>query len=163
MNHELLKIEKFYQSQETGLLANYNELKDNTTEFNNNLHKNRTPSFADVLPKVSSISQDENLDNNNNIEGDDLESINSPASMSLEPIPIQEQLSRISWANLFHLWAQDNNNINNKDEDVNALSPLAQYKLSLRKRLIAMFTQLSELKDYIDLNHTGFSKICKKN
>ena len=90
MNHELLKIEKFYQSQETGLLANYNQLKDDITEFNNNLHKNRTPSFADVLPKVSSISQDENLDNNNNIEGDDLESINSPASMSLEPIPIQE-------------------------------------------------------------------------
>lgn len=164
LNHELFKIEKFYQSQETGLLANYNELKDDITEFNTNLQKNRTPSFADILPNVSSVSHDVNRNNNNNndnindnIEGDDLESVNSRGSMSLESIPIQEQLSRLSWANLFHPWAQDTNN-----DTGDALSPLARYKLSLRKRLIAMFTQLSELKDYIDLNHTGFSKICKK-
>ena len=164
LNHELFKIEKFYQSQETGLLANYNELKDDITEFNTNLQKNRTPSFADILPNVSSVSHDVNRNNtnnndniNDNIDGGDLESVNSRGSMSLESIPIQEQLSRLSWANLFHPWAQDTNN-----DTGDALSPLARYKLSLRKRLIAMFTQLSELKDYIDLNHTGFSKICKK-
>ncbi|KAK5778257.1 Pho91p PWA37_000500 [Arxiozyma heterogenica] len=168
LNHELFKIEKFYNSQETGLLANYNELKDDITEFNTNLQKNRTPSFTDISPNISSISHNDNRNNNinnininDNIEAEDSESVNSRGSLSLESIPIQEQLSRISWANLFHPWAQDADfdNINNAGD---TLSPLAQYKLSLRKRLIAMFTQLSELKDYIDLNHTGFSKICKK-
>ncbi|KAG0658730.1 low-affinity phosphate transporter [Monosporozyma unispora] len=144
LDHELFKIEKFYNSQETGLLANYHELKDDIIEFTNNSKRNRTPSFADVLPTTPApIETDTN--------GNDLESINSHRSMSLESLPIQEQLSRNSWANLFH-----------PNESVDDFSPLDKYKLSLRKRLIAMFTQLSELKDYIELNHTGFSKICKK-
>lgn len=143
LDKELFKIEKFYQSQETGLLANYHELKDDITEFNT------SPNCEDNIP----------LDTTHSAEPgggmDDLESINSHGSMSLESLPIQEQLSRSSWANLFHPNGEDL-------LDQQRLSPTDKYKLSLRKRLIAMFTQLSELKDFIQLNETGFSKICKK-
>ncbi|SSD60358.1 related to Low-affinity phosphate transporter PHO91 [Saccharomycodes ludwigii] len=37
-----------------------------------------------------------------------------------------------------------------------------EHKVTLKKKIISMFTQLSELKSYIELNQTGFSKICKK-
>lgn len=146
LNHELFKIEKFFNSQETGLIANYNELRDDILEFKSNYTHNRIPSFADILPTTTSTSQQQQIQNNNN-NNNDLESLNSQGSLS-------QELSRNSWGfNVFH----PSNNSTDFD-----LSPLDKYKLSLKKRIIAIFTQLSELKDYIELNHTGFSKICKK-
>ncbi|CAI4583510.1 AIF_collapsed_G0031640.mRNA.1.CDS.1 [Saccharomyces cerevisiae] len=38
------------------------------------------------------------------------------------------------------------------------LSPFTQHRLSLKKRLISIYTQLSELEDFIELNQTGFSR-----
>ena len=56
--------------------------------------------------------------------------------------------------------------VNSAHDDYKAqnslITPFLQHKVTLKKRLVAMFTQLSELKDFIELNATGFSKICKK-
>ena len=37
-----------------------------------------------------------------------------------------------------------------------------EHLISLKRRIISLFTHTNELKSYIELNYTGFSKICKK-
>lgn len=55
------------------------------------------------------------------------------------------------------------NNLNNLD---NSLPPqlllLSESRVILRKRVIGLFTTLSELKSFIELNQTGFKKALKK-
>lgn len=42
------------------------------------------------------------------------------------------------------------------------LSALSETRVILRKRVIGLYTTVSELKSFIDLNHTGFKKALKK-
>ncbi|CAB4255402.1 similar to Saccharomyces cerevisiae YNR013C PHO91 Low-affinity phosphate transporter of the vacuolar membrane [Maudiozyma barnettii] len=237
LNIELKKIDKFYISQETGVLANYNELDDDVNEFKSNLLNNRLPSLSDAVPQSKSSSNNNKNGKNSNMklnrrkrrstgrknsmpdlphiariatttselqgivstgngpftdidtniadedeyyddDDDDDESMNSGLAMSIESAPairanndldmvddvdihsnhiIATQKSRNSlntWGSLSQ--SRDNNGPNY------LITPFLQHKVTLKKRLVAMFTQLSELKEYIELNQTGFSKICKK-
>ncbi|KAG2732981.1 hypothetical protein G9P44_003971 [Scheffersomyces stipitis] len=58
------------------------------------------------------------------------------------------------------------NNINNAASSSANLPPqlilLSESRIILRKRIIGLFTTLSELKSYIELNQTGFKKALKK-
>ena len=152
LDHELKKIDKFYISQETGLVANYNELKDDVKEFETDLLNNRLPSISDALPRqamrrrrFSSISS--------------ADSNASDAQFSIESAPAMEDTL--------------NSGVLDSENEIYAsqsrttgvsqyISPLLQHKVTLKKRLVAIYTQLSELKEFIELNQTGFSKICKK-
>ena len=141
-----------YKRQETGLVANYNELKDDVKEFETDLLNNRLPSISDALPRqamrrrrFSSISS--------------ADSNASDAQFSIESAPAMEDTL--------------NSGVLDSENEIYAsqsrttgvsqyISPLLQHKVTLKKRLVAIYTQLSELKEFIELNQTGFSKICKK-
>lgn len=226
---ELKKIDKFFISQETGVIANYDELKDDVKEFKLNLINNRLPSLSDAVPRrrhsrlkkdkfrntknknlpllnhVNSLPTDTNNNNSSSTnvivndsigvstninrhgnelyddeddeDDDDDESINSGIAMSIESAPA---ITNNDDLDLIDNIDVNNNNIIATKKSKNSLNtwgsialsrdhqqnylitPFLQHKVTLKKRLVAMFTQLSELKEFIELNQTGFSKICKK-
>lgn len=165
LDKELKKIDKFFISQETGILANYHELKDDVKEFENNLMNNRLPSISDALvipsagvPKqrATSVSSNESMNSNLQLSIESAPAITSIHSNSqIGAIP-SEQMYGVESRNTYGSLRDFSNS------QSNIITPLMQHKVTLKKRLIAIFTQLSELKDFIDLNQTGFSKICKK-
>ena len=237
---ELKKIDKFYISQETGVLANYNELNDDVNEFKLNLQNNRLPSLSDAvptssrsndkrkgqlgnssrnnirrrknssrnrlsagrknsmpdLPQITRIATatselqgiantgngpftdiDTNLvnDEDDDDDDDDDESMNSGLAMSIESAPAIRDNNDLDMiddvdinSNNIIATQKSRNSLNtwgsiSQSRDPNYLiTPFLQHKVTLKKRLVAMYTQLSELKEFIELNQTGFSKICKK-
>ena len=50
LDAELRKIDKFYISQETGLMANYEELQDDVRDFEQDLLNNRVDTLSDIVP-----------------------------------------------------------------------------------------------------------------
>ncbi|CCD27360.1 Pho91p NDAI_0K01690 [Naumovozyma dairenensis CBS 421] len=160
LDHELKKIDKFYISQETGLVANYNELKDDVAEFENDLINNRMPSLSDAIPRqpfrrrLSSVSSAES-----NISDDVMSFISTGrprSSSAVMPASNPGAITDDFYASQSRITAQTTGS------GSHILSPFVQHRITLRQRLIALYTQLSELKEFIELNQTGFSKICKK-
>lgn len=156
---ELKKIDKFFKSQETGLIANYNELKDDCDEFEQDLLNNRVGSISDAVPpqirkrpsrRFSNNSmggEEEDDDEDDDEEEDDIRRRSTSRSVSSAPDDVDLEI--------YHARSRTTNNSH-------FLSPTLERKITLKKRLVAIYTQLSELKSYIELNRTGFSKICKK-
>lgn len=155
---ELKKIDKFFKSQETGLIANYNELKDDCDEFEQDLLHNRVGSISDAVPPQirkrpsrrfsnSSMGHEDDDDEDDDEEEDDIRRRSTARSVSSAPDDVDLEI--------YHARSRTTNNSH-------FLSPTLERKITLKKRLVAIYTQLSELKSYIELNRTGFSKICKK-
>lgn len=156
---ELKKIDKFFKSQETGLIANYNELKDDCDEFEQDLLHNRVGSISDAVPpqirkrpsrRFSNSSmghEEEDDEDDDEEEEDDIRRRSTSRSVSSAPDDVDLEI--------YHARSRTTNNSH-------FLSPTLERKITLKKRLVAIYTQLSELKSYIELNRTGFSKICKK-
>lgn len=165
LDAELKKTDKFYISQETGLIANYEELEDDVRDFEQDLLNNRVDFLDNVFPgrrrstgsdRYSSASSLEGVGNNTgNNNDDEIDSRFSGRSQlhldhSMEDSDIYQARSRTT------------NNTLGSSSQAHFISPVMERKITLKKRIIAIYTQLSELKSYIELNRTGFSKICKK-
>lgn len=157
---ELKKIDKFFKSQETGLIANYNELKDDCVEFEQDLLNNRVGSISDAVPNQirkrpsrrfssGSVGHEEDEDEDDDHEEEDNIRRVRSTSRSISSAPEDMDFE------IFHARSRTTNNSQ-------FISPTLERKITLKKRLVAIYTQLSELKSYIELNRTGFSKICKK-
>ncbi|GMM55932.1 Pho91 protein [Maudiozyma humilis] len=244
---ELRKIDKFFISQETGVIANYNELNDDVAEFKHNLLNNRLPSLSDAVPRGSgpggpsgtgrvsgrrdsrnvhgrrsgagakkrrsTAARKQSMPSLNRIasapsvrsgnidsaingvyedddDDDDDESMNSGLAMSIESAPaignndldmidqvdinsnniIARQKSRASlrtWGSLSQGFGVGGGGGSasalDRDHATSYLiTPFLQHKVTLKKRLVAMYTQLAELREFVELNQTGFRKICKK-
>ncbi|AGO12757.1 AaceriADR289Cp [[Ashbya] aceris (nom. inval.)] len=139
LDKELKRIDKFYLSQETGILANFQELKDDVEDLQREgltkphhegedcgVPLNRRQSLSSASA-ANSEAEDEDLSTSHGLAG--------TPDYDVEPL-----LRRSSAAD----------------------DRLLQQGILLKKRLVMAYTQLSELKSYFELNHTGFSKICKK-
>lgn len=169
LDYEVKKIEKFFLSQETGLIANYNELKDDVKEYEQEL------SSANFLVPAQSYAGGGGPPTNN-VRRRRLSSTSSVESNNSLPPSIDSAPALTS--GMVHSQTQDNENVlaggintqksrestlnNNSVSYYDPMNSQLQHKVTLKKRLVMIFTQLSELKDYIELNQTGFSKICKK-
>lgn len=191
LNHELFKIDKFYKSQETGLLANYHELKDDVTELEQTIFQQQQqseyPHDSNLNNKnlsttrhasLSGVSNDDSMNSNLALDIESLPDLinNNSITDELDPFPLNNNNfnnhlnnnNNSINSNLLNLTQTKNTlgsilfNFNDNDNESVTLSSKGKYILSLKKRLIAMFTQLFELKDFIELNFTGFQKICKK-
>ncbi|KAF2154461.1 SPX domain-containing protein [Myriangium duriaei CBS 260.36] len=57
---------------------------------------------------------------------------------------------------------QRRKSLGNDDAEDQALSLLYDEGITLKKRSIVLYTSLCELRSYVQLNKTGFSKVCKK-
>ncbi|CAI4036111.1 hypothetical protein SMKI_14G3300 [Saccharomyces mikatae IFO 1815] len=165
LNQELRKIDKFYISQETGLIANYNELKDDVAELEN---MNKASQLFNQQQQQQSQSVARNRKSKSQQRQRRFSSVSSTDSnpsltdMSIDSAPvIHTQVSNTTNnGNSMQNLVSTSMSVSNTNSVY--LSPLTQHRLSLKKRLISIYTQLSELKDFIELNQTGFSKICKK-
>lgn len=167
LDTELRKIDKFYISQETGLIANYRELEDDVRDLEQDLLSNRVDSLDDVYPRrrstgsgrYSSASSLEaggiNVDGNGEDNDDE---INSRLSARSQPHLDHENVG----SEIYQARSRTTNNTWGSSSQAHFISPALERKIILKKRIIAIYTQLSELKSYIELNYTGFSKICKK-
>lgn len=164
---ELKKIDKFFKSQETGLIANYSELKDDVEEFEQDILHNRVGSISDAVPSQirkrpsrrfsgGSLGHEDEEEDEEDDDEDGMQENGSylgrlrsrSRSVSSAPnncdIEIYNSRSRTTY------------------DTSHFVSPVMERKITLKKRLVAIYTQLSELKSFIELNRTGFSKICKK-
>ncbi|CCK69806.1 Pho91p KNAG_0D00540 [Huiozyma naganishii CBS 8797] len=165
LDYELRKIDKFFISQETGLLANYSELRDDVHEFEFDLATQRRPSYADGVasagrrrhPRSGSLSSEDSINSFFSQES----AATAPGATAPAAALASGTSRATNWGSLFGSASLDDDN-SQLELDAAAISPLLRHKLSLKKRMIAMFTQLSELREFIELNRTGFAKICKK-
>lgn len=160
---ELKKIDKFFKSQETGLIANYDELKDDVEEFEQDLLHNRVGSLSDAVPaqirkRPSRRFSGGSLGHQDEVDEDDDEDDDNDSylrrlrsrSRSVSSAPNDSEMD------IYQSRSRTTN------ETSQFVSPVMERKITLKKRLVAIYTQLSELKSFIELNRTGFSKICKK-
>lgn len=141
LEQQAFKIEKFFKSQETGLLANYHQLKDDIKDYQDTSQQLAGSLMATRSNRVNRRRSSGSSTGSLAISNDD-ESIQAPLLLS----QTQTTGSYQSLESMDHM----------------PLNPMLQEKLTLKKRLVQIYTQLSELRDFIELNFTGFSKICKK-
>ncbi|SCU78165.1 LANO_0A02278g1_1 [Lachancea nothofagi CBS 11611] len=144
LDKELHKIDKFYAQQESRIFSSYQEVRDDLIDFQ------AQQAINDFSSRRSSAS---NISEASGASGayirptasysDDEDNANSSNRTGLATSDIAPMVSRST-----HYMAR--------------LDPLMEDKINLKKRLVVAFTQLSELKSFIELNQTGFSKICKK-
>ncbi|KAL3230561.1 Low-affinity phosphate transporter PHO91 [Nakaseomyces bracarensis] len=169
LDYEVKKIEKFFLSQETGLIANYNELKDDVKEYEQEL------SSANFLVPAQSYTGGAGGAGSRPVRRRRLSSASSVESNNSGLPPSVDSAPALT-SGMIHSQAQENeqgidtlksrsSTVNINSMNYSSFDPMnsqLQHKVTLKKRLVMIFTQLSELKDFIELNQTGFSKICKK-
>ncbi len=170
LDAERIKIDEFYQSREDEIFKDLDILLDDVVEFEHNssrVHERRRSSL--LAPRKSSSktsglfvlppADPENIDPlTPNTEGHHTEdTLGRLSRPDLREVASGDQLRNRSASP----WDEDD-----EDEDsiifkepFNALSDL---RITLKKRSINCFVSLSELKSFIQLNSTGFSKITKK-
>ncbi|CCH62109.1 hypothetical protein TBLA_0G01650 [Henningerozyma blattae CBS 6284] len=133
---QLAKIDRFYKNQYKSLVDNIVDLKDDLNDYYDSINTiNRTsPQHNNLTPQNSLYSVDSNvsLENPNN--------------------------------NSTNIFSMISNNIHSltSNRSNSAIPVDLKQKLIFKKRLLELFTLLNELKDFIVLNKTGFTKICKK-
>ncbi|AMD21453.1 HER174Cp [Eremothecium sinecaudum] len=139
LDKELRKIDKFFNSQETGILANFQEFRDDFEELQFEVQM-RALDAGKLNGSAVSFTRsdvDETVEDHNDMERG---SYNLGSSNVLQDILLP--LTR--------------------DTMYTSQEALLEQQVAFKKRVAVLFTRLSELKSYIELNKTGFSKICKK-
>lgn len=152
LNRELHKIDKFYKIQEAELVSNFTQVEQEVQIF-----------FDEWL------NMSHNVEVNNNRISSESHDINS-GRLSLNSMGRE-----ISYSEEDEEGQTINGNLSTNSHFLNDIvpsisrltnyivsDPFIERQVSLKKRLIVTFTQLSELQSFIELNYTGFSKICKK-
>lgn len=185
LDAELTKIDDFYQTQESFILKNIEELVidienfENEVEMSNRksvtsemggftLNQHKKPDNDDIHARNRSASatsadedrsriNDENFDaDNEDTEGfttanpGDQKKPNLKRVRSLDGY-LKSPKSPAAW-----------NMLDNSSSLPPQLILLSESRIILRKRVIGLYTSLSELKSFIDLNYTGFKKALKK-
>lgn len=154
LDAELKKIDEFYKRQESFVLNNLENLVKDIEDFEQDLESGRKNSGElNGFSLGTSRSQEE---------------LNKPLTQGLTDPGEQSEFT------------EDDNMANSKTIDNYLKSPkspglwdnpdnlppqlllLTENRILLRKRVIAVYTTLSELKSFIELNKTGFKKALKK-
>ncbi|CUM66336.1 uncharacterized protein PRCAT00003998001 [Priceomyces carsonii] len=189
LDAELKKIDEFYQAQEKIIFKSLEELVADMEDFENELNtatsfrgrndsdfndfslnkskrnRDRAGSGASADygtttdPETYTQAEEDNADYDDHEEGD----INSDRGRSKSRGNALETTKSIN-EYLKSPRAQDVwNNLNRSASNLPPLMVLlSENRVILRKRVIGLYTTLSELKSYIELNETGFKKALKK-
>lgn len=171
LDKELEKIDTFYTRQETAIMASYTELYEDAAAFQQDLMNRSlyasTGDFARQTRRSSSLSDynsqaeiDIYSEDGDNEEGSGmLEQQQQQQSQSQ-----QQDRSRASsvGSRLMQSITAEMAPTFSRVTEFTSSDPVIEQQITLKKRIVACFTQLSELKSYIELNQTGFAKICKK-
>lgn len=174
LDKELDKIDSFYTMQETSILANYSEVYEDVTTFQNELmnrsiHNTSTGDLNRQGTRRSSSISEYNSQPEMDLysEEDDDEdgfSIGNQEQSDGQNKQIQARRARTGsvGSRLMHSITSEILPTLSRVTDFTTTDPIMEQQITLKKRIVACFTQLSELKSFIELNQTGFAKICKK-
>ncbi|EDO19483.1 hypothetical protein Kpol_1018p11 [Vanderwaltozyma polyspora DSM 70294] len=179
LNLQLSKIDKFYSLQETNLIENLLNLKIDIKNFDNIYLSNLINPIINQPTSIHS-SIHSNVENSSIL-------LHRNKSLPTNRIPMDLNEQIVTSGNNIHGNDEDDDNESNYGFDplVNTLSTpnfdnhgrkvslpnslniidnniFIENKITLKKRLISIYTQFNELLDFINLNLTGFTKICKK-
>lgn len=192
LDSELKKIDDFYRGQESYIFDNIDELIKDINDFENELdemssseHRNSFQGFdlrkiklnasatttgdlrgkrgsdasitapltTDPETELTQDDADEDEEASDNVS--DYRGGSSKGSQLRKSKSIDEYLrtpKSVAW----------NSNLNSPTMHPPQLLLLSESRVLLRKRVIGLFTTLSELKSFIELNQTGFKKALKK-
>ncbi|CDO95614.1 unnamed protein product [Kluyveromyces dobzhanskii CBS 2104] len=174
LDKELEKIDSFYTLQETSILANYSEVYEDATTFLNEL-MNRSLHNGSVdetgrqgtrrSSSISGYNSQAELDLYSEEEDDEecFPGAQQPRidAQSTHSQPERPRAGSVG-SRLIHSITSEILPTMSRVTDFTTSDPIAEQQITMKKRIVACFTQLSELKSFIELNQTGFAKICKK-
>lgn len=180
LDAELSKIDEFYRIQETFIYTGIKELIVDIEKFENDVD-------GIDLKKVRQNSDFENFALNRSkldtgrgratseTSGEHYQTVTDPETHDEEDVDDDDSVEEEgpSKPDLQHSKSIDNylkspktptvwNNLKKTSDLPPQLLLLSENRVILRKRIIGLFTTLSELKSYIELNQTGFKKALKK-
>ncbi|CCE64421.1 hypothetical protein TPHA_0H02170 [Tetrapisispora phaffii CBS 4417] len=170
---EINEFDEYYLSDalvcshlNSGVIQNANEIEnepsndDETSSLiiHRNLSLQNDRNYSSIGENKRNFSGGGNLLDNNTIDGvDDTVKKFLPLKNSISNSVLDDNNRKISYGKIRK--TSMTNSINNMVMDNNIY---IEHKITIKKRLISIFTQFNELLDYINLNLTGFTKICKK-
>lgn len=178
LDAELRKIDGFYQKQEPEVFKSIEELLKDIENFefevengrknsdmgNFNLNQqmsnsNKPTNTHDTSGKQTDPDTDLTHDEEQEDDDDDDDDENITGSIRMNSTSSLKKSKSIDdylkSPKALGVWG-------NSSELPPQLMLLTENRILLRKRVIALFTTLSELKSFIELNHTGFKKALKK-
>lgn len=182
LDAELKKIDSFYEQQESFIFKSIDDLMVDIEHFEREIDASLSlaKGFKPRGRATSDVSQLVTTDPDTEFT----QAEEGPGDLSDEDEPSHAPRSRFASApdisarphTLAHSRSIDEylkspttpqiwNNLNQYSGTTNLppqLILLSESRIILRKRIIGLFTTLSELKSYIELNKTGFKKACKK-
>ena len=184
LDAELKKIDEFYKTTEAVAFQNTEELMRDIETFEAELEgasKRRPSSFSDFGLTRSRSKLQASRERTESDASGDYNAVTDPDTEFTEGEDGREEDDDIQNYNPEERPMLKSNGLQSKNiedylkspktsaiwgEITNQLPPqlmlLSESRVILRKRLIGLYTTLSELKSYIELNHTGFKKALKK-
>lgn len=163
LDKELEKIDTFYTMQESMILGGYSELYEEVsnfqTELMNRSHHNSLDETARVTRHSSPLS-DYNSQHETDLYSEE-EDNQSEVSVDLHGERSGRSRAGSVGSRMLRSITADILPTMSRITDY-TMDPIMEQKITFKKRIVVSFTQLSELKSYIELNQTGFAKICKK-
>ncbi|KAG7664632.1 PHO91 [[Candida] subhashii] len=186
LDAELAKIDSFYQQQETFIFKSIDDLMIDIEHFEQEIDASLSlaKGFRPRGRAVSDLSPDQLLTTDpdteftqaeeeeiGDISGDEDAEPQVPRSRFSSMPNIGPQAHTLAHSRSIDEYLKSPtspqiwNNLNQFSSTTNLppqLILLSESRIILRKRIIGLFTTLSELKSYIELNKTGFKKACKK-
>lgn len=188
LDSELDKIDRFYRKQENFIFQNVEDLLEDIDGFRNEIdavslgakltrrrQASRVSGMSDFLER--GIAEDSNVNeqaaSDQHITGmsDDVDPVtllvsrNRPSLMSsdqhLGDNALQRRKSSVDEASMPGV-SRDGMISDSAPEGTHLLHSFSETRILLRKRVIGLYTTLSELKSFIELNQTGFKKALKK-
>lgn len=191
LDAELKKIDTFYKGQEEFIFGNIEELVQDIEAFENDLHLGGDQDLEDFNLNNKHIGTSGSSSGRRARAGSDT-SVDYRTQTDLETTQNEEEdddyedevnnidasadlsnIQRLTSSDLRHVKSIDNylksprttawdNNNDNNNIQLPQLLLLSESRVLLRKRVIGLYTTLSELNSFIELNQTGFKKACKK-
>lgn len=170
LDSELKKIDSFYKEKEEVTYADFETLCKDLDDFENEIrttqsNESNTAANTHKQPyRAKSIPNDFNEqvgDDSGVIDSDDPNYVQPyrGRSGSLQLSQRARKNSDLVRSRSPEFWDTDYDNLAFGNDP---FSVLADIRITLKRRSIALFTVLSELKSFIELNKTGFTKALKK-
>lgn len=170
LDSELKKIDSFYKEKEEVTYADFETLCKDLDDFENEIratqsNESNTAANTHKQPyRAKSIPNDFNEqvgDDSGVMDSDDPNYVQPyrGRSGSLQLSQRARKNSDLVRSRSPEFWDTDYDNLAFGNDP---FSVLADIRITLKRRSIALFTVLSELKSFIELNKTGFTKALKK-
>lgn len=150
LDAELLKIDKFYKEKEASAYQDYELLLSDLDDYEKDIVPLASNTTRRSLRRARSIPDYRDAQ----LPQDDSDAEEADPTV----VPFRGRQSSEGGVNELQPSRTWERELDNSD----SFNVLADLRITLKRRSVALFTLLSELKSYVELNRTGFTKILKK-